>query len=906
VDVYSQRAQSIATFGIVALLAVAAVGNLATAGDTVPPFFSVVAPFIAAAFLSQRATIITALVALLQSSLLARYGSGLSGWALAARVGMALVAGVIAVVVVEARHRHDRILTRANADLLLAELVQSVVDSARDPIYAKDTEGRYLLANQATAELLGAGSGPDLVGHRDRELVAPDAADRIEADDQHTLATGGLVEFEEEIRGADGAERLLLTHKSVLIDADGSVIGVAGVAKDITVRRAAQRELERSELRFRSLVETTAAIVWEADAQGLFTEPQERWEAYTGQTWEQHGGLGWLEAVHPTDRERVAAQWRQGAERQVLRESEARLWHAASGAHRHVVFRAVAVTDPVSAATEWLGTVEDVHARVVAEEELRRVADARSLVAEAAAAMGVVAGSAEVAEAVLAVLEERLPPHVGVVSLAADPGPGSSILAVRGTRGWEGLASLGTGVRLPTSQVIARGSRLEFADGAALAAAFTDAGPIVAEIGIDGPGIVVPLVAGARLVGALGVFFLPAISTDDHDLTRRTLDKLAPVVAAALLQAELLQRGAEIASSFQQSMLELALQADPRLAVSVHYQAGAEQMEAGGDWYDVVPLADGRIAVVVGDVVGRSLKAATVMGRLRGACRGLILASGDPGEVLSHLDAVAGTIDGARFATCVCLILDPATETASYSSAGHPPALVLSDEDDAHFLWDAQGPPLSVPTGGPRPVATVPFVTGTRVFLYTDGLVERRDEVLDKGFDRLVRAVTAGRGMGIDRECDRVTTALFDDFAQQDDVAIICAELISRTADVLDRTLDPDPELLHRIRHDLHVWLAGHRVAEQPAANVVLAVAEVLANAVEHAGASAGGISLHAEHLGGRQFRVVVTDGGRWREPAAVPDPVRGRGLAIARALVDHVEVDSTPAGTTVTLDVTC
>ena len=75
---------------------------------------------------------------------------------------------------------------------------------------------------------------------------------------------------------------------------------------------------------------------------------------------------------------------------------------------------------------------------------------------------------------------------------------------------------------------------------------------------------------------------------------------------------------------------------------------------------------------------------------------------------------------------------------------------------------------------------------------------------------------------------------------------------------------------------------------------------------MEHAGASAGGISLHAEHLGGRQFRVVVTDGGRWREPAAVPDPVRGRGLAIARALVDHVEVDSTPAGTTVTLDVTC
>jgi PAS domain S-box-containing protein len=902
--VYGDRTRTLATWAVVVLFALSAVGSLAVSGDTVPPFLSIVAPFIAAAFLTQRATLIAALASLVLSTVLARYGADFGGWALASRVALALVAGVIALVVVEARHRHDRTLSRVSADLLLAGLVQSVVDSAQDPIYAKDVDGRYLLANQATAEVLGAESGRALVGRRDRELVTPEVADRIEADDRHTLESGGQVEFEEEIRAPYGSGRLLLTHKSVLHDADGSVLGVAGVAKDITSRRTAQLELERSERRFRSLVETTAAVVWEADAQGEMVTPQPRWEAYTGQPWDGHRGLGWLDAVHPADRDRVASQWRQGSEGAPLREGEARLQHAATGGYRHVVLRAVAVTDPTSGAPEWLGTVEDVHARIVAEQELRRVADARSMVADAAERMGEVTASVEVADAVLTVLEERLAPHVGVVSLAADPGPGSTILCVRGTRDWDGLATLGPEVRLPTGQVIARGSRLEFTDGADLARAFPDADPIVDAIGIHGPGIAVPLVAGARLVGAMGVFFLPEVAEEELDLTRRALDKLAPVLAAALLQAELLQRGAEIASSFQQSMLELALQADPRLAVSVHYQAGAEQMEAGGDWYDVVPLADGRIAVVVGDVVGRSLRAATVMGRLRGACRGLILASGDPGDVLRHLDAVAATIEGARFATCVCLIVDPAAQTASYSSAGHPPALVLSGSDDARFLWDAQGPPLSVPTDGPRPVATVPFPTGTRVFLYTDGLVERRDELIDKGLDRLATAVSAGREAGIEHECDRVTTVLFDDFAQQDDVAIVCAELISHAADVFERTLDPDPERLHRIRHDLHVWLAGHRVPDQAAANVVLAVAEVLANAVEHAGAGPGGISLRVDRVERRRFRVVVADAGRWREPAAVPDPVRGRGLAIARALADDVQVDPGPTGTTVTLHV--
>ncbi|NLD77560.1 MAG: SpoIIE family protein phosphatase [Acidimicrobiales bacterium] len=883
------RRERLAAGAIVAILVFTAMANLLAAPETVPPLLTVVVPVIAAAFFSARVTAGIAIVSVVEGALLAHFSDGRTGAALWSRVAMTVGSGILAIALAEMRIRREQEISDARHELQLAGLLQAVVDSSNDPIYAKDVEGRYLAANNAAAASLGLSSGAEVIGRRDRDFVAGERAEGIEADDRETLASGGRLEFEE-VADVPG-RRIFLTHKTVLRDAGGSPIGLSGIAKDVTVKRHAQDELARSEHRFRSLVEASSDIVWRTDRTGGFAEPQGGWLEYTGQSWEEHKGLRWLDAVHPDDRERFGDDWSSTIEAGCFNELTARLWNAATGTHRVVVIRAAPVVGADASVIEWLCICEDDHDAFTAEQRRLRIADAKGLVAEVAASGAAASGTQQVAEGALDVLQRELPDHVGSVTLLdrADPSV-TRRFAVSGVAGGvAGLPASTDQLDLPSGHVVEDRRSAEFADVEDLLRSYPDAEVLTRALQVSGPTFVSPLDAGPRVMGALTLSFREPVDDEVLDVVRLCLPELNAVLANNLLQAEFHEREAEIASTLQQSMLELAIEDDPRLALSVHYQAGAEQMEAGGDWYDVVALADGRIALIVGDVVGRSLKAATVMGRLRGACRGLVLATGDAAQVLSHLDTVAETIEGARYSTCCCVVLDPAEQTATYSSAGHPPVLMLPADGAPSFLWDAQGPPLTVPVER-RPSATIPFPTGTRLFLYSDGLVERRNEVIDKGLDRLAAAVVTGRERSVDDECDRVATALFEDFAQHDDVAIVCAQTVSEHADEFHRSLPPDPAVLNKIRRDLRVWLTGNRFTPEGTNDVVLAVGEALANAMEHAAAPDAGVTLSLARIGRQDVQAVVENDGGWRENPS--DPTRGRGLAVMEALSTSLTVD--------------
>jgi PAS domain S-box-containing protein len=881
---------------VIVVLVLTAIANSITSPGTVPPVLTAVVPFIAAAFYGPRTTTLVAAVAIVEGTLLSYFNDGYTGVAFYSRLAMTVGSGILAIALAEMRVRREQEISTARHELQLAALLQAVVDSANDPIYAKDPSGRYLAANHATAATLGVDDVADLIGHRDREFVDAESASRIEADDRATLASGGHLEFDEAF---GEQQRIFLTHKTVIHDSAGSVVGLSGVAKDVTVKRRAQRELERSEHRFRSLVEASSDIVWRTDRAGVFAEPQGGWFEYTGQRMEEMSGLQWLDAVHPDDRELIEQEWKQALSEGSFNESTGRLWHAASDGYRTMTIRFAPVADAEGEIIEWLCAGEDKHDHYVAEQRLRRIAEARAIVAEVASRGTVAQGVQAVAEAGLELLQERLPPHIGSVTLLdQDDQTRTSRFAISGVAG--GLAGLPASVGtldLPNNHIATDRRLLEFTDADDLVRAFPDARVLTNALGVDGNSFVVPLDMGARPMGALTLTFEEAVDDEVLDTIRLALPELAAVMSSSLLQADFHEREARIASTLQQSMLELAIEADPRLALSFHYQAGAEQMEAGGDWYDVVPLDDGRIALMVGDVVGRSLKAATVMGRLRGSCRALLLTTGDPAEVLSNLDSLAQTIEGASFSTCCCVVLDPAAQTATYSSAGHPPGLLLSADGEPSFLWDAQGPPLAIPTEA-RPSATVPFPTGSRLFLYSDGLVERRGEVIDIGLDRLAAAAMAGRHLGVDDECDRIATALFDDFSQNDDVAIVCVETVSESSDAFERRLGPDTTVLHRLRRDMRVWLSGHGVAPNRSQEIVPAIGEALANAAEHSGPSDSGVTLEVRRLDRKQIAAAVADDGSWRHN--VPDPTRGRGLAIISSIAESVEVEQSERGTRV------
>ena len=182
--------------------------------------------------------------------------------------------------------------------------------------------------------------------------------------------------------------------------------------------------------------------------------------------------------------------------------------------------------------------------------------------------------------------------------------------------------------------------------------------------------------------------------------------------------------------------------------------------------------------MVVGDCVGHGLDAATTMGQLRSAARALLLEGHDPATVLEQLDVFSASIPGAYATSVVCAIIDRAGATVSYSRAGHLPGLLV-DHEGVHWLDGAAGAPLEVLPAIRRPLATAGYHDGDLLLLYTDGLVERRGEVLDVGLDRLAEAARRwyDRGVSVHQLADGVLRDLLPT-RRDDDVALVAKRLV--------------------------------------------------------------------------------------------------------------------------------
>jgi PAS domain S-box-containing protein len=234
-----------------------------------------------------------------------------------------------------------------------------------------------------------------------------------------------------------------------------------------------------------------------------------------------------------------------------------------------------------------------------------------------------------------------------------------------------------------------------------------------------------------------------------------------------------------LAETLQRSMLGSDEIADSRLEVCARYIPAAE-LAVGGDWYDTLPIAGGRIALVVGDAVGHGIEAVTAMGQLRSAMAALINLASDPAAVLEALDQFAATLPRARSSTCLVVFIDPGAEQIVYSCAGHMPPIVVHPGRHADILAEHQDPPLAVKRLTPRRNTVVPFPVNSVVLLYTDGLVERRNELVDVGLQRLVGRVEGRVHPSMNELCDRVIKRLVSPESQDDDVAMIAARLTSR------------------------------------------------------------------------------------------------------------------------------
>ncbi|MGP3971383.1 ATP-binding SpoIIE family protein phosphatase [Streptomyces sp. 6N223] len=370
------------------------------------------------------------------------------------------------------------------------------------------------------------------------------------------------------------------------------------------------------------------------------------------------------------------------------------------------------------------------------------------------------------------------------------------------------------------------------------------------------------------------------------------------VSAERLRESERHQR--EAAVTLQRSLLPQELEQPDDLRVAATYQPGGIDAAVGGDWYDVITLGAGRTAVVIGDVMGRGVRAAAVMGQLRTAVRAYARLDLPPHEVLQLLDGLAADIDASQIATCVYAVYDPNEGTLTYASAGHLPIFIREADSTVHRVSEPTGPPLG--TGGwLHASGTVPFGPGASAVLCTDGLVERRDADIDDGLDALERALAAGVGDTPQIVCDRLLRTLGVTAEHDDDVAILvlaCPERHGEDADLFrGAALDllGGIEAAPRARAFADGVLASWRFPEELRELGVLAASELVANSLKH-GRAPMGLRLRRTD---RRLIVEVTDGDEHlpRRQRAAPADEAGRGIAVVATIAAEWGARRLPEG---------
>ncbi|WP_045863903.1 SpoIIE family protein phosphatase [Streptomyces sp. WMMB 714] len=390
----------------------------------------------------------------------------------------------------------------------------------------------------------------------------------------------------------------------------------------------------------------------------------------------------------------------------------------------------------------------------------------------------------------------------------------------------------------------------------------------------------------------------PITADSENGVLIFAADVTDQVEAAERLRASE-RRQREAAVTLQRSLLPQELEQPDDLRVAATYQPGGTEAAVGGDWYDVITLGAGRTALVIGDVMGRGVRAAAVMGQLRTAVRAYARLDLPPHEVVQLLDGLAAEIDASQIATCVYAVHDPNEGVLHYASAGHPPIIVRDADGGVHRASEPTGPPLG--TGGWAHVSrSLPFDPGSSAVLYTDGLVERRDADIDTGVLTLERAFAGATGSP-DIVCDRLLRSLGITAEHDDDVAVLVMEHPARTG--------PDAELFHNAALDL---LGGTEAAPRARAFAtgvlsswrfprelqdlgVLAASELVANSLQH-GTPPMRLRLRRTD---RRLIVEVTDGDDHLPRRRRADPVdeAGRGISIVATVASAWGSRRTPGG---------
>jgi PAS domain S-box-containing protein len=610
-----------------------------------------------------------------------------------------------------------------------------------------DTGMRFVWVNPALAAMYGR-QAPDFAGQPLAGLWPEPVAARAEAALRQVFAEGSSATetFAGSAAAPERAERVF--HWFGVHGPDGALAGAGLIVIEDGAGPATQEALRRSEERYRALVQGGAQIIWVSSAEGEMLEDSAEWRWVTGQTEEEFLGRGWLDSIHLEDRERVERDWADCLATGRIFDGRFRM-RTRGGSYRHYDVRAVPIERDGTIA-EWAGACTDVTSQREAEEMRGRLTDQLSAAALRTArlqqATAMLAEALDV-EQVVAVITEVGRTAIGAlrsaVSLLDDDKLGLRVVNP------DGLARVGpdaAGMRLTLdtpsvmTRAIATRRPVLIADPEELRRQFEDADGAgrVLDTGDEQAWVGLPLLAAGMPLGALRFSFTRPRQISEEE--RVFLEALAGQCALAVERAQMYEKEHTAAVTLQRSLLPGELPRVAGLVLDARYLP--RSTEVGGDWYDVFRLPDRRLAVTVGDVMGKGLLAAAGMGRVRNALRALALTDPRPAAVLAGLDRLfTATELEEQVTTVTYLVIDPDTGEGQAGNAGHPPTLLLTPGALPVLDGAEAGTPLG--WASPRRQHAFRLPPGSSAVFYSDGLVENRVRGIDAGLDELVRVAAS-------------------------------------------------------------------------------------------------------------------------------------------------------------------
>ena len=659
-----------------------------------------------------------------------------------------------------------------------------------------DTDLRFVWVNPALARMYDRPVS-DFAGQPIAAVWPAVDAARGEAAVQQVLEQGrpAIETFEVGAAGAAAADpRGQRTfHWFAVRGADGELSGAGLIAMAGGTGPATEEALRRSEERYRALVQGGAQIVWVASPAGEMLEDSAEWRWITGQTVEEFLGNGWLDSIHPEDRERVERDWRDCLRTGRIFDDRFRM-RARAGAYRHYDVRAVPIERDGKIA-EWVGACTDVTSQREAEEMRGRLTDQLSAAAlrtarlqQATAMLAEALDVEQVVEVITEVGRTAIGALRSAVALLNDDKLG---LRVVNRSGLAPTGPDGAGVRLTLdtpsvmTRAIATRRPVLIADPEELSSQFdndpaADGRPGRAlDTGDEQAWVGLPLLAAGMPLGALRFSFGKPRTILEEE--RVFLEALAGQCALAVERAEMYEKEHTAAVTLQRSLLPGELPSVPGLALDAKYLP--RSTDVGGDWYDVFRLPDRRLAVAVGDVMGKGLLAAAGMGRVRNALRALALTDPRPAAVLAGLDRLfTATELEEQVTTVTYLVIDPETGEGQAGNAGHPPTLLLTPGALPVLDSAEAGTPLG--WASPRRQHAFRLPPGSTAVFYSDGLVENRLRGLDSGLDELVRIAASAPQDLVDAP-GRLLQYLLDNMLagheQDDDVTVLVMHVPAST-----------------------------------------------------------------------------------------------------------------------------